>query len=240
MQQEHTNTNTLDDAVATAHYSIDNCVCPVDIISGSLITMDKRHELFGQISGGAGACKPEKYQRTNIENGTGLKCSKTNIRINLRTQTLKDVAHPNKLNTGFDYTENFDGVQMISGSVPVYINFKSIVGKGGGQTRSLREVYWFIYGQMQVLTRISRESESRVEKMDVYFANILDGNEAHAAMPKFEYLTSLPEFNGLPFIKNNIYIGDLKGYFEWFKSAWLAQNPVMDSDVQCHHSPAAE
>ena len=224
------------------------CICPADIISGALITKDKRHELFGQIDGGAGSCKPERYQRSNVEQGTGLSCSKTNMRINLRTSTLEDISHPNKANNGFDYTEDFDGIQTLSMAAaaaaaaastssssssqlahkklkktrgptrpvvaPVYINFKSIVGKGGGQTRSLREVYWFIDGQMKVVARC---------KDEVYFANILDGDEAHAAMPKFEYLASLPEYTNIPAIKNNIYVGDLKGYFEWFKTTRLAR-----------------
>lgn len=221
-----------DDADDAVNYAVaNNCICPADVISGALITKDKRHELFGQIDGGAGACNPERYQRLKIEEGTGLSCSKTNMRINLRTRTLEDIAHPNKANNGFDYTEDFDGLQLMSITssssssspaasvlpiVPVYINFKSIVGKGGAQTRSLREVYWFIHGQMQVLTRCGSEN-------DVRFANILDGDEAHAAMPKFEYLASLPEFTNMPAIKNNIYVGDLKGYFEWFKMAWLAR-----------------
>jgi hypothetical protein len=217
------------DAVDAVNYAVaNNCICPADVISGSLITKDKRHEMFGQINGGAGACNPERYQRLKIEEGTGLGCSKTNMRINLRTHTLEDIAHPNKANNGYDYTEDFDGIQLISPSsssssspasavVPVYINFKSIVGKGGTQTRSLREVYWFIDGQLEILARNGCENDV------VCFANILDGDEAHAAMSKFEYLKSLPKFTNLPAIKNNIYVGDLKGYFEWFKMAWLAR-----------------
>lgn len=224
------NLDTVADTVATvvadtvATVVANNCNCPTDVIPGALITKDKRHELFGKIDGGAGAIKPEHYQRLKIEEGTGLACLKTNVRINLRTRMLENIAHPNKANNGFDYTEDFDGVQMMSasaaasaaaGPVPVYINLKSIVGKGGSQTRSLREVYWFIHGQLQVLARCER---------DVCFANILDGDEAHAAMPKFEYLVSLPEFTlPRPNIKNNVYVGDLKGYFEWFKITCLAR-----------------
>jgi hypothetical protein len=102
---------------------------------------------------------------------------------------------------GYDFTEDFDGVQTIN-SKPIYINLKCIVGKGGSQTRSLREVYWFIDGQMNI-------------DDDVYFANILDGDEAHACMPKFNYL--------LQHLKNKdkIYVGDLKGYFRWFSRVFL-------------------
>jgi hypothetical protein len=83
-----------------------------------------------------------------ITEGTGIPCPKTNMRINLRTNTLCNVAHPNKQVDGFDYSEDFDGVQQVPGDKIVYINLKCIVGKGGSQTRSLREVYWFIEGRL--------------------------------------------------------------------------------------------
>ena len=125
------------------------------------------------------------------------------MRINLRTYTLKDISHPNTKKDGFDYSEDFDGIQSIKDN-KVYINLKCIVGKGGVQTRSLREVYWFIEGQGKTLKSIE----------NVYFANILDGDEAHSSMSKFAYLLSLPEFQS---VKHRIYVGDLKGYFDWFK-----------------------
>jgi len=87
--------------------------CPQDIISGNLITKEKRQELFGKVAGGSGSSNPEKFQRQKIIDGTGIMCSKTNIRINLRTNTLNDIVYPNIKNDGFDYTENFDGVQCI-------------------------------------------------------------------------------------------------------------------------------
>jgi len=180
-----------------------NITCPIDVISGYLITKEKRHELFGQVAGGAGSRNPEEFQRQKIIEGTGINCSKTNMRINLRTNTLKEIAHPNTQNDGFDYSEDFDGLQIINGK-KVYINLKCIVGKGGNQTRSLREVYWYVEGQLNVL--LNHES--------IYFANILDGDEAFNTMSKFEYIQSLPQFN---LVKNRIYIGDLKGYFDWLK-----------------------
>ena len=68
-----------------------------------------------------------------------------------------------------DYTEDFDGVQTVNNK-KIYINLKCIVGKGGAQTRSLREVYWFIDGQLNVLKNTND---------DVYFVNILDGDELY-------------------------------------------------------------
>jgi hypothetical protein len=179
-------------------------ICPEDVIAGCLITKEKRHELFGHVAGGAGSRKPEIYQRKKIVEGTCMECPETNMRINLRTNTLINISHPNTNSDGFDYSEDFDGIQTIK-EKRVYINLKCVVGKGGAQTRSLREVYWFVEGQLKSLKTVE----------DVYFANILDGDEAHSTKPKFEYLLNLPEFDE---VKNRVYIGDLKGYFEWFKN----------------------
>ena len=183
-------------------------ICPPNILPGSEYTKDTRHELFGIVAGGAGSCKPEQFQRQKIMEGTSLSCSKTNMRINLRTNTLHSIAHPNIHENGFDYSEDFDGIQTIHEKT-FYLNFKCIVGKGGAQTRSLREVYAFVKGQLHVLQSSNQD--------DVYFANILDGDEAHYSMSKFIYLLSLPEFES---VKNKIYVGDLKGYFEWFKKCF--------------------
>jgi len=184
---------------------INTIYCPDSVISGSLITKEKRHEQFGAVAGGAGSQKPEAFQRSNIVEGTGIECSKTNIRINLRTNILVKITRPNTQADGFDYSENFDGVQTL-GKFKVYINLKCVVGRGGNQTRSLREVYWFIEGQFKVLATTTEP---------VYFANILDGDESHSQMNKFEYLRSFPEFAE---ISSHVYIGDLKGYFQWFMS----------------------
>jgi hypothetical protein len=177
--------------------------CPADVVAGSEITKEQRQEQFGMMSGGAGSTNAEKYQRKKVIEGTGINCSKTNVRINLRTNTLKDIAQPNVNQDGFDYSEDFDGVQKV-GNKYVYLNFKSIVGAGGAQTRSLREVYWFVEGQLNVAKTTD----------NIYFANILDGSEAHKQIEKFNYACSLPEHSA---VKSKVYAGDLKGYFDWFK-----------------------
>lgn len=181
--------------------------CPEDVVDGCLITKDKRHELFGQVAGGAGSRKPEEFQRDKIVKGTGFPCPKTNTRINLRTNSLKNIAHPNVETDGFDYSEDFDGVQNVK-EKQIYINLKCIVGSGGTQTRSLREVYWFVEGQLHTLK----------PNGNVYFANILDGDYASECMPKFVYLLSLPQFQD---VKQRVYVGDLKGYFDWFKKTLI-------------------
>ena len=177
--------------------------CPADILDGALITKEKRQEVYGTVAGGSGSMGPEKYQRAKITEGTGVLCGKTNMRINYRTATLRDIAQPNKLREGFDYTEDFDGIQMF-GPTRVLLNFKSIVGAGGAQTRSLREVYHFVQAQLATLAAGNAP--------DTLFANILDGDEAASVLDKFQYLLSLPE-NAAHATK--IYVGDLKGYFPW-------------------------
>jgi hypothetical protein len=180
--------------------------CPADIICGALITKEKRQEVYGTVAGGSGSMGPEKYQRAKITEGTGVACGKTNMRINYRTKSLRDIAQPNKLRDGFDYTEDFDGVQLF-GSTRILLNFKSIVGAGGAQTRSLREVYHFVQAQLDVLAAGAAP--------DTLFANILDGDEAASVLDKFQYLLSLPVHATHA---SKIYVGDLKGYFPWIEA----------------------
>lgn len=179
--------------------------CPEEVIKGIFITKEKRHKLFGCVAGGSGSCNPENFQREMIIKGTNIKCEKTNTRINLRTYDLVNISQPNKNIDGFDYSEDFDGIQYIKNNA-IYINLKCIVGKGGSQTRSLREVYWFIQGQLKVLLN---------KKTNIYFANILDGDEANFCMTKYKYLLSQPEYIN---ISKYIYVGDLNEYFNWLNS----------------------
>ena len=173
----------------------------MDVLEGKYITKTVRQETFGVVAGGSGSRKPEDYQRATIIQHTGAPCPKTNMRINLRTNTLKEIAMPNKHIDGFDYSEDFDGCQMF-GEKKVFLNLKCIVGTGGSQTRSLREVYWFVQGQLNVLRTTQ----------NTYFANILDGDEADSVLPKFQYLLNLEEYRN---VKNNVYVGDLKNYIAW-------------------------
>lgn len=182
------------------------------IVEGRCITKQYRQKQYGKMNGGSITMKPEEYifdvldykviyQRQQVIKGTGNNCVKTNSRINFRENTIEDIVQPNRKINGFDYSENFDGKQIINNNI-IYINFKCVVGKGGSQTRSLREVYWFIEGQLKVLHKIN----------NIYFANILDGDEAHNCLTKFNYLLALPEYNR---VVCNVYVGDLKNYFEW-------------------------
>ena len=201
-----TNTNTA----TTMDISTmkENIHCPEDIISGKLITKKHRQEQHGRVAGGGGSRKPEIYQLKKIVEGTGFPCSKTKVRINKRTIQMHEIAHPMKHSNGFDYTENFDGMQKI-GEKTVWINLKSVVGKGGNQTRTLRdECYPFVEAQLNYLFRTNHTN--------CFFANIFDGDEAAERMLQFNYLLNLPEFEN---VKKYVYVGDLKTYFDWVKTA---------------------
>jgi hypothetical protein len=86
-----------------------------------------------------------------------------------------------------------------------FINMKCVVGTGGSQTRTLREVYWFVESQLNIVKT----------NQHIFFANILDGDEAYRTLSKFEYLLNLPEYES---IKKKVYVGDLKNYVKWFYS----------------------
>ena len=99
------------------------------VLAGNLFTQKKRHELHGNVSGGANSTKPEKFQRNHVIQGTGSPCEKTHMRINWRTNKMVEIGQPMRKDDGFDYTEDFDGKQVFTSNT-VWINFKSIVGSG--------------------------------------------------------------------------------------------------------------
>ena len=209
-KQHSSNTNRTEIKevmVEMASFSSSFVHCPPGVVPGCSITKEIRQEAYGIVAGGAGSRKPEEYQRAQIVLGTSIPCSKTNMRINWRINELKDSSRPMIHKDGFDYTENFDGLQEVYNK-KIYINLKSVVGKGGSQTRTLRdECYPFVEAQLCLLLKN--------KDIHMYFANIFDGDEAANSMEKFnEHLLLLPEYAS---VRNRVYVGDLVGYFEWFK-----------------------
>ena len=190
--------------------NMNTIVCPEGVINGCEMTKEKRQELYGQVAGGGGSRKPEEYQRQQIEAGTAVPCMKTNMRINKRSCVMEDNAQPMRKDDGYDWTENFDGIQQFGSDqkLNVWINLKSVVGAGGSQTRTLRdECYPFVEEQLCYLVK--------ARTVYTYFANIFDGDEAASNMSKFHYLLGLPAYAG---VKKYVYVGDLKGYFDWLKT----------------------
>lgn len=211
---------------------------------GASITKDARHTLFGsKLICGAESMKPENWQRETIEKYTRTPCNKTSTRINLRTHKLENIKNPNTKAYGFDYSEDFDGCQILPNrsTDTIYINFKCIVGQGGAQTRSLREVYWFIEGQLQTLINQLRQLQITPHQTtelrsgganNIHFANILDGDCCHKYMPQFTYLLNLPEYSS---VKNKIYIGDLHTYcYSWFPQKFKPSTPSSVEPVVVH------
>ena len=139
----------------------------------------------------------ERYQRYWLSLITGYQCCITNTRINIESCKLAKKTMPLKNDDGFEWTENFDG-QFQHNNIRYYVNFKFVCGSGGAQTRTLREVYWFIRSQIGCLKHTT----------NVKFINILDGNAAHAAMSKFRYLNP-PD--------DKMYVGDLSGFSSWWE-----------------------
>ena len=183
-----------------------NIQCPESVVSGSQITKETRQAAFGQVAGGGGSTKPEKHQREMIEQGTGVLCTKSNMRINHETLEMRENSRPMTAADGFEWTENFDGVQKF-GDKDIYVNLKSVVGTGGSQTRTLRdECYPFIKAQLKYLVA--------TKKTNCYFANIFDGDEAASCMHHFAYLLGREQYKD---VRVKVYVGDLKGYFDWIK-----------------------
>ncbi len=149
----------------------------------------------------------EKYQRELFEKIVGQKCIKTIERLNMFSGERKNKAQPLRHKDGFDWTENFDGFIK---SYNMFINFKMVCGSGGAQTRTLREVYWFIYAQIKNLEKDSK----------VVYANILDGNESYLQMGKYGELLKckLKEKH-----KNRIFVGDMAAFYLWFNKLFTAE-----------------
>jgi hypothetical protein len=146
----------------------------------------------------------ENFQYRLITEITKFPIEKTHMRFNMNTISMEKIVMPMKFVNGFDYTENFDGMQQ-RGDTIIYYNLKMICDKGGSQTRSLREVYHFIQMQLKYLQNSKRT--------DVYFVNILDGDECYRNKSKFIYLLSKKEYDD---IKKYIFMGDMRYFSIWY------------------------
>jgi len=179
------------------------------ILCGSELTKESRQNFFGRIAGGSGSTKPEAYQREQIVLGTGIPCPKSPMRLNWRTCAMIPSVRPMTQDDGFDLTENFDGVQNTTdGLNTIYVNLKCVVGKGGSQTRTLRdECYRMVEAQLRYL-------EKNKEKEGIWFANVFDGDEAARCYAKFKYLLNQPEYHSIQY---RVFVGNLQEYLIWFK-----------------------
>ena len=149
----------------------------------------------------------EIYQKKMITNITENELSKTNCRINICSFELCFKPFPMKSDDGFEWTENFDGKQVIKNNI-LYYNLKMICDKGGSQTRSLREIYHFIFCQLEFLLK-------NIETQNIYFINILDGDTCNESFVKYNYLLKKERYKN---VSKKVFIGDLFQFNIWFKT----------------------
>ena len=139
----------------------------------------------------------EKYQIDLIEKIIKLKLNKTNDRINMETNKIISNSNPMKKKDGFEWTENFDG-KINKNNMTFYFNLKFVCDSGGAQTRTNREVYHFIKYQLEYLLKFNT--------LDIYFINILDGDNCYNSMEKFKFLLNKEKYNK---INKYVFIGNL-------------------------------
>jgi len=138
----------------------------------------------------------EDYQNI-ITKETKINCEKSNYCINLRHNILLNIKNPNKYNDGFDYSPKFKYIQLIKDKI-IYIN----IIDNSNNYYQYKELYRFIEGQLNISNNY------------IYFANIIDdNNEIHKHISKFNYLLSLEKYKN---IKNNVFIGNIDDYINWF------------------------
>lgn len=148
----------------------------MNIISSQYQTKEWRLKQEWYHNGKHNEC--EKYQINQLEKLFRCKIEKTNDRINFYNNTIENMRCPNKLITGYHYTENFDGLISKFEENKIYFNLKFVSGSGGAQTRTLREVYHFVNFQIRILEQYD----------NIFFLNILDGDTSFKNMNKFKHL----------------------------------------------------
>ena len=178
------------------------------LVPGELQTKDWRKSQPWYIDGRHNEC--ELLQRSQVKIILKCECEKTNMRFNLKTFNLQKIRCPLKRPDGFEWTEDFDGLCIV-GYIKFYFNFKFICDAGGAQTRSLREVYDFVEGQLEFFDNL--QSEETHDKENIYFINILDGNTPTKHQDKFKYLIETDKYKS---IKNNIFVGDMYTFKQWY------------------------
>jgi hypothetical protein len=141
----------------------------------------------------------EKYQINLIEKIIKTKLLKTHDRINMETNEIISNKNPMKNDDGYEWSENFDG--KIIKTNTYYYNLKFVCDNGGAQTRTLREVYYFIKHQLDYL-------KINIEKNDtaIYFINILDGDTSYNNIEKFKFLITKEQYKN---VSKYVFIGSL-------------------------------
>lgn len=199
-----------------------NGVCISDIsemISSKLQTKEWRKVQGWYVNGKQNEC--EKYQRQKLENITDHPIHKTLYRLNIESYDLKELTRPMKTDDGYEWTENFDGMQTTNQDDTLLYNLKMICGQGGAQTRALREVYHFIHTQIKFLLKTNRTT--------IYFVNILEGDCSFKARSKFIYLISKNKYKP---ISQFMFVGDLQEFSLWYLKRRTEQVRLKDAEQE--------
>ena len=183
----------------------------LEIISSKFQTKQWRMEQEWYTDGKRNEC--EKYQEKLIKNITNVELQKTQERMNIISFEIHSKSNPLKNIDGFEWTENFDYVQNLN-EFKLYYNPKFITDSGGAQMRSLREVYHFVYYQLEHI------QNNYTKKNNIFFINILDGNFCNKYYKNFQYLSNKYDKNFFELI----YIGDMYNFSIWFKQRFNSNN----------------
>lgn len=153
----------------------------------------------------------ELYQRQLVEQITQGRCIKTCARIKLDTYEIRDNASPMSYQDGFEWTEDFDGKQTIH-NITIYYNLKMVCDSGGAQTRTLREVYHFVHCQLEHLLQTQNK-----QACNIYFVNILDGDQSCKRQKHFEYLLAKDKYSE---VKKYVFCGDMHTFGSWYDTVY--------------------
>lgn len=138
----------------------------------------------------------ELNQKHILKNILNIELKNTNKRINTENYTIIIKKNISQDINSFMYTEDFDGEYLSKNNRLYYFNLKFICGNGGAQTRSMRETFHFIKEQYNYIQKNKLHN--------VYFMNILDGDQNYINMDKYKYLNQYYKD-----IQKYIFIGDM-------------------------------
>ena len=172
---------------------------------GNLSLADRKIALGGS-AGGRRAGQHEIDQKAHIATATGIPLVSTHARINHRTLALEEKRSLGGRVDAFDLSEDFDGLHVLPDR-RILVNLKCVVGKGGAQTRTLRDqCYRFVESQCRYLVAHPEDA--------VRFANVFDGNEGARVLRHFIYLLGLYP----PEISRRVFVGDSPAYVAWCRT----------------------
>jgi hypothetical protein len=165
------------------------------IISSQFQTKEWRKGQKWYKGGKSVECEKNQLECINVKN-----IGKCDERINQENYEIEINRYPFSSPNGYEYTENFDGKINID-EYSVYFNLKFVCGRGGAQTRTLKNVYSFIKYQHSIIYKYT----------NTIFVNILDGDESFRNMNKFIYLKK-----NKPYLKYICYVGNLFDFKIWW------------------------